>query len=450
MGKILIVDDNKDVLEALRYLLEEDFEVSTEGSPKSLVSLVTREEFEVVLLDMNFAVGINTGNEGLFWLKEILAIKPETVVILMTAYGNVDLAVKAIKEGATDFVLKPWDNDKMLSTLQAALKLSQSNREVKRLKQQSKDVSNQQLSQAKFIVGESKVMQELYLAMQKVASTEANILLTGENGTGKELIAQEIHKLSNRKEAIFSLVDLNSLSESVFESELFGHKKGAFTDAKTDRVGRFESASGGTLFLDEIGNLSLQLQAKLLTALQTRTIVAMGSNESIPIDFRLICATNKNVPLMVEEGTFREDLFYRINTIVMEVPPLREREEDIIPLSNHFLRKYSGKYDKATLQFDNKAYDTLRGHRWPGNVRELQHTIEKAVIMAEDKIIDSSALQVEPRSNLKKNHLRKLADIEREAIMVALDRHKGNLTEAAKDLGITRQTIYNKMSKYGL
>jgi DNA-binding NtrC family response regulator len=451
-SKILIVDDKKSILTALEMLLLTEYEyVFTLSNPNTLIHTVQKEQIDVVLLDMNFKAGINSGNEGIFWLNEIKKLDQAISVIMITAYGDVELAVKAVKAGAFDFILKPWDNNKLLSTVSAAVKLRKSKIENAGLRQ--KNISLQKIiSPQQNIIGKSKSMMQLMEMVKKVARTDANILITGENGTGKELIAREIHHYSKRKDEIFLNVDMGALSETLFESELFGHVKGSFTDAKEDRTGKFELADKGTLFLDEIGNLSLSLQAKLLSALQNRTITRLGSNKQISFDVRLISATNKNIQQMIEEGTFREDLFYRINTISIELPPLRERKNDIILLADFYLQKYSQKYEKKELKITDKAKNKLLKYHWPGNVRELQHCIEKAVILSDGKKIDEDSFSLNQPANAKqlptKNYT--LEEMEKDLINANIKQENGNMSAVAKNLGITRQTLYNKMKKYDL
>jgi two-component system response regulator HydG len=439
-NSILIVDDDPDVLDALKVLLEDDFAVvATETNTNRFQSLDIAM-YDLVLLDMNFSAGINTGNEGLYWLSRIREGNPSASVIMMTAYGKIDLAVEAIKRGAKDFILKPWDNDKLLATLKAALG-SRKNTAV-----QASPESGTQYLQAV-----SANMRALEEKMHKVAATDASVLLLGENGTGKEVIAREIHQHSLRARAPFVAVDMATLSPTLFESELFGHVKGSFTDAHSDRKGRFESAVGGTLFLDEIGNLPLALQAKLLTVLQTQSFVPVGSNKETKLNARIITATNADVMKMVDEGTFRRDLLYRINTITLTVPPLRERREDIQPLSEFFLRVFNLRYGK-TLTFEPAAAKAMQSYPWPGNVRELQHTIEKTVILSSGEKISAIDLNLSLSSKDASAAMgsRTLDDLEREALKSALAEYQGNIVQAAKALGITRQTLYNKLKKYGL
>lgn len=450
-SNLLIVDDNKSVLSALRYLLDEAFNrVKGVSNPNAIPHELQSQQYDVVLLDMNFKTGQNTGNEGLYWLREIKKHDPHLSVILITAYGDVDLAVKAIKEGATDFVLKPWDNQKLISTLHTAARLTLSNRQVNQLesqKEQLLEVINQPHSP---IIGTSKAMRQVLKTIQKVATTDANVLLSGENGTGKELIAREIHRLSKRSHEAMISVDMGAVAESLFESELFGHEKGAFTDAKNRRIGKFEAANNGTLFLDEIGNLNGALQAKLLSALQSRTITRVGANQAIPVDIRLIAATNRHLPQMIEEGTFREDLFFRINTIQIEIPPLRDRQGDIELLANFYLEKYSRKYDKPRMQLTGDAISKLNTYHWPGNVRELQHTMEKTVILSSETQISEADFNFSPITSTTMQLPNTMEEMEILMINNALRKNNGNLSAAASQLGITRQTLYNKMNKYGL
>lgn len=451
-GKILIVDDQKSVLVALQLLLQDEFdEVITLSNPNGLIHILETQSIDVVVLDMNFSAGVNTGNEGVFWLNKIVEHDPKLSIILLTAYGDVELAVKAIKMGAVDFVLKPWDNQKLIATIRTAIKLRQSKKEIDRLKSEKQSLT-QALNQSDTpMIGQSKVMLNLNTVIGKVAPTDANILILGENGTGKELIARAIHAQSKRSNAAFISVDMGAVSESLFESELFGHAKGAFTDAKVEKAGRFELASGGTLFLDEIGNLSLAMQAKLLAVLQTRQLIRLGDNTVRDIDIRLLCATNKNLFQMLADGEFREDLLYRINTIQVDVPTLRERDEDIAVLAEFYLRKYKQKYNKVKLRLSRKAIDKLMKYAWPGNVRELQHTIEKAVILADNNELlqDDFLFHQKPKGKMKYQPA-SLADMEKEMIALALDHHAGNMSNIAKELGVTRPTLYSKLKKYDL
>ncbi len=451
-GNVLIVDDNKNVLVALEMLLTSEFDrVHCISNPNLLLSELQNQRYNLVLLDMNFKAGVNTGNEGIYWLQRIKENQPDISVVLITAYGDVELAVKALKAGATDFVLKPWDNPKLIATVRSALQLNLSKMEIDGLKQKEKDLIMSMNRESKQIIGQSVAITEVLRTVDKVAKTNTNILVTGENGTGKELVARRIHNMSARNNELMVTVDMGAISETLFESELFGHVKGAFTDARDNRMGKFEMANGGTLFLDEIANLPLKLQSKLLVVLQNREVTRLGSNQPTPIDIRLICATNKNLGELVYSGQFREDLLYRINTIQIEVAPLRQRKDDIMPLAEYFLKKYSEKYGKLSLSITQQAKDKLMEYSWPGNIRELEHTIEKAVIMGESgklKVADFfsySSVGVQADTNVMK-----LEEMEEKMISLAIEKNTGNIKAAASQLGITRQTLYNKMRKYGL
>lgn len=437
---LLLVDDNEDVLNTLELLLCDEFnEILTANRPDDILSLLASHRVDAVVLDMNFSSGINTGNEGLYWLKRIHELKPELPVIMLTAYGNVELAVTALKNGAADFILKPWENQKMIDTLRSVCRI------------QRKKVEKPQCAigrKPETIIGTSSVMQKLFKMVHRVATTDANILLTGENGTGKEVIAKEIHRLSNRNRLPLVGVDMGAVSESLFESELFGHEKGAFTDAKECRIGKFEAACGSSLFLDEIGNLPLSLQSKLLAALQNREITRIGSNKKIPIDIRLISATNKDLREMIGKGTFREDLLYRINTIQIEIPPLRERGGDILLLAEYFFNRYTTKYNRPELRLDERAKEKLLAYPWPGNVRELQHNIERAVILCEQDVIKANNLIVQNTRNRFSTETTNLEQIERQVIETTIARNNGNLSASAEQLGISRQTLYNKLKRY--
>jgi len=446
-ASILVIDDDQDVLTAVRLLLKTEVKnVVTEKNPQNLRWLL-KDAYDVVLLDMNFTSSINTGNEGLFWLKEIRKIKSDVSVIMITAYGDIDLAVRSLKEGATDFVIKPWHNEKLLGIIKEALR-KRENKIVPVSQQNGDSVIGKEL------IGESEVMEEIFLKISKIAPTDANILILGENGTGKDLIAKAIHQQSMRAEKPFIKVDVGALTESLFESELFGHKKGAFTDAREDRIGRFEMANGGTLFLDEIGNISLHQQAKLLSVLQNRQISRIGSNEIIPIDIRLICATNVSLAELGNENRFRKDLIYRINTVEIMMPPLRKRGNDIVLLARHFARMYSNKYMKITPEFDKKATEKLLSYNYPGNVRELQYTIERAVIMADDEVLQPKDLIFSPLEthSVSENEPAelKLSAIEKNTILKVIEKHNGNITKAAKELGLTRTALYRRLSKYDI
>ena len=447
-GTILVVDDNKGILTAVQMLLGTCFEkVITISTPNKIKATLHDENIDVVLLDMNFSAGINTGNEGLFWLSEIKKEDASIQVVLFTAYADIDLAVRGIKEGAADFVVKPWDNAKLLETLKTAYNIRTANRKGISIATDKLVVSKE----SGMFFGESNAMQQLRSLIEKVARTDANILVTGENGTGKEMLAREIHLLSNRKKETLVPVDMGAITETLFESELFGHVKGAFTDARADRPGKFEVANKGTLFLDEIGNLSYHLQAKLLTALQRRSIVRVGSNTPIPVNIRLICATNRDLQEMVQKGNFREDLLYRINTIHVEIPPLRERPEDIVPLTEIFLSKYTKIYGKTAMCLSLDAKEKLKAQPWFGNIRELEHTIEKAVIIAERSVLDGNDFDF-PRAKKKPvtKEATTLEEMEYNMIKNAMDKYSGNLSLVASQLGISRQTLYNKIKRYEL
>ena len=447
-GTILVVDDNKGILTAVQMLLGTCFEkVITISTPNKIKATLHDENIDVVLLDMNFSAGINTGNEGLFWLSEIKKEDASIQVVLFTAYADIDLAVRGIKEGAADFVVKPWDNAKLLETLKTAYNIRTANRKGISIATDKLVVSKE----SGMFWGESNAMQQLRSLIEKVARTDANILVTGENGTGKEMLAREIHLLSNRKKETLVPVDMGAITETLFESELFGHVKGAFTDARADRPGKFEVANKGTLFLDEIGNLSYHLQAKLLTALQRRSIVRVGSNTPIPVNIRLICATNRDLQEMVQKGDFREDLLYRINTIHVEIPPLRERPEDIVPLTEIFLSKYTKIYGKTAMCLSLDAKEKLKAQPWFGNIRELEHTIEKAVIIAERSVLDGNDFDF-PRAKKKPvtKEATTLEEMEYNMIKNAMDKYSGNLSLVASQLGIFRQTLYNKIKRYEL
>lgn len=451
-GKILIIDDNEDVLFALNLLLEsyvEQIRVTTQ--PERIEHFMDMYAPDVILLDMNFKRDAISGQEGFFWLEKIRKADPNAVVLFITAYADTEKAVRAIKAGATDFIPKPWEKEKLLATLSAAFQLRASRTEVQALKQQVEALGTQEES-AFDIIGESDAMQELYTTIGKLRDTDANILILGENGTGKDLVARALCHNSPRAEQVFIGIDLGSIPEQLFESELFGYEKGAFTDARRDKPGRMEVASGGTLFLDEIGNLSLPMQAKLLTAIEKRQIVRLGATRPIPIDVRLISATNMNIHTMVEEGTFRQDLLYRINTIELHIPPLRERAGDIQLLADYFLSRYVRKYKKALTGFTREARAKLQGYTWPGNVRELQHAIERAVILTDGPMLKPEGFMLQPAPVSKKARQEELnlSILEKEAIERALRRADGNVTRAAELLGITRFALYRKLEKLGL
>ncbi|PIQ48663.1 MAG: sigma-54-dependent Fis family transcriptional regulator [Cytophagales bacterium CG12_big_fil_rev_8_21_14_0_65_40_12] len=452
-AKILVVDDDMDVLNTARMYLKQQFTlVQIENNPEQIPIHFERESFDVVLLDMNFKKGDNEGEEGLKWLSNILTIDPNCIVILITAYGEFDLAVKAVKTGATDFLPKPWKNEKLFGTIQSALQLRQSKLEVDRLKSTQKTLSGDLDQKFENFIGESLPIQKVFSLIEKVGPTDANVLILGENGTGKELAARALHRQSLRKNQVFINVDLGSISESLFESELFGHVRGAFTDAKEDKPGRFELAKGGTIFLDEIGNLSLPLQGKLLTVLQQRKVSRVGSGKEIPLDIRLICATNMPLYEMVKEGTFRQDLLYRINTVELRMPALAERIEDMDILVNHFIQMYGKKYQKPKISIDQNTVAKLKKYHWPGNIRELQHAIERAIILADGNKLtaDDFVLQPNRASKRLEEDILDLSEMEKRLILKALDKHNGNVTRAAKDLGLDRLALYRRLQKYGL
>ncbi len=447
-GKLLIVDDNKSALKALEIFLQYEFEkVKTISNPNQITSLLESEEYDVILLDMNFTAGVSNGNEGFYWLNEISKTANGVEIVLFTSYGDVELAVRSVKEGAADFIIKPWDNDKMIATLKSAYRLGQSKREVKILRNKEVQLKREINKEHKTLIGSSVSMQNIMQLVSKVAKTEANILITGENGTGKEIVAREIHRQSLRNNELIISVDMGAITETLFESELFGHKIGAFTDAKEDKTGKFELANKGTLFLDEIGNLPMPSQSKILATLENRKIIPVGSNKETPIDIRLICATNSDISAMVDEGRFREDLLYRINTIHIEIPPLRERLDDIDLLANFFLEKYSHKYSKSNMVISQSALKLLRKHHWPGNVRELQHTIEKAVILSDSATLHTDDFFFRKTGRTKGNLPETLDEMEKRMIEDALMNHQGKYSLAAKQLGISRQTLYNKLKK---
>lgn len=454
-AKILIVDDDRDILLAAKLFLKQHISiVHTETNPENIPDLVKNENYDLILLDMNFTPDATSGKEGFHWMNKILEIDTTTAVILITGYGDIELAVQGIKEGATNFLLKPWENKKLLATITTTLKLRKSKVEIEDLKSTQKVLiadSNQAYSN---LIGRAPSMQKVLNSVQKVAITDANVLILGENGTGKELIARAIHRASNRKDEVFISVDLGAISETLFESELFGFKKGAFTDAKEDRAGRFEAANKGTIFLDEIGNLSFGLQSKLLSVLQNRKVVRLGTNREVNIDVRLICATNMPLYQMVAENKFRQDLLYRINTVELPLPPLRERIEDIPLLVDHFLEEYCKKYKMPVKRLNQSTLKRLEIHLWPGNIRELQHAVERAVIMSESNLLepydffisqsDENGIEKRLPSNMN------LEETEKMLIRKVIDKHGGNISKAAKELGLTRASLYRRIEKYGL
>jgi DNA-binding NtrC family response regulator len=457
-GRLLIVDDNEDLLKAAKIFLKRHFAiVDLEKNPEAIPTLIQNDDYDVILLDMNFTKDVSSGKEGYYWLEKILDIDPSAVVVLITAYGDVQMAVKAIKAGATDFVLKPWENEKLLATLFSAMRLRETKLEVQDLRSKQKQINLQINDRYDNIIGQSPAIRKMFETIDRVAATDANVIILGENGTGKELVARAIHNNSSRKDQVFINVDLGSVSETLFESELFGHKKGAFTDAKEDRAGRFEIANGGTLFLDEIGNLSMPLQAKLLTVLQNRRVSRVGSNKEVEIDIRLLCATNMPLYDMVKENKFRQDLLYRINTIEIELPPLRDRFEDVPLLANHFLHFYNKKYNKQVSKISEAALTRMQKHNWPGNIRELQHSLERAIIMSNSQVLqpedfnfNSSQSQTPIDAENVMLDQFKLEEVEKILIRKVLKKYNGNITQAASELGLTRSSLYRRLEKYGL
>ena len=454
-AKILIVDDDQDVLLAARLFLKQHFSiVHTEKNPENIPAIMKNESYDLILLDMNFSRDATSGKEGFHWLNKIIEIDPLAVVIFITGYGDIELAVQGIKEGATNFILKPWDNKKLLATITANLKVRHNKEEIEDLKSKQKVLIANQDQAYGNLIGQSPAMQKVMATVEKVAKTEANVLILGENGTGKELIARAIHKASSRHNEVFISVDLGAISETLFESELFGFKKGAFTDAKEDRAGRFEAANKGTVFLDKIGNLSFNLQSKLLSVLQNRKVVRLGTNREIPIDVRLICATNMPLYQMVNENKFRQDLLYRINTVEILLPPLRERLEDIQQLVEHFLVIYCKKYKMPLKRINPTTIRRLEKHSWPGNIRELQHAVERAVILSESNILqpqDFFLSQIEDGGQSdESDDITNLEEREKLLIRRVIDKHGGNISKAAKELGLTRASLYRRIEKHGL
>lgn len=453
-AKVLIVDDDPDILVAAKLFLKRHIKiVHTEQNPKHIPQLMQNDNYDLILLDMNFSRDATSGKEGFYWMNRILETDPSAVVILITGYGDVELAVQGIKEGATNFLLKPWDNNKLLATISANLKVRQSKKELEELRSKNRMLQSDSDQKFATIIGNSPSMQKVFATVEKVARTDANVMILGENGTGKEMIARAIHRASRRKDEVFVNVDLGAISESLFESELFGYKKGAFTDAKEDRAGRFETANKGSIFLDEIGNLDVSLQAKLLSVIQNRVVTRLGSNKEIPIDVRLITATNMPLYEMVNEGKFRQDLLYRINTVEIKLPPLRDRMEDIPLLAEHFLGIYSKKYNMPQKRIQPSTMKRLQMHNWPGNIRELQHAVERAVILSESSILqpeDFFMNQSEEQKPAFDPGDMTLEDTEKMMIRKVLDKHGGNISKAAKELGLTRASLYRRIDKYGL
>ena len=450
-GHILIVDDDQDVLFTARTILKREYpKVSVESSPNRLETLLRKEDIDVVILDMNFKAGVTSGNEGLFWLKKIKEIDSTVHVILNTAYGDINLAVQSMKEGATDFLVKPWEKEKLLTTVANVFELRQSGKKIKKLQATETALTEDIASVYSDLIFQSPRMTQVMETIKKVAQTDASVLILGENGTGKEVVARTIHRLSHRHKKAMIKVDLGALAESLFESELFGHKKGAFTDAKEDRTGRFEIADGGTIFLDEIGNLSLATQVKLLSVLQNRQFTPLGSSKSYDFDTRVISATNQPLYEMVSNGDFRQDLLYRINVVEIELPPLRNRKEDIPLLANHYLDIYAQKYQRPGLKIEDRCLSQLSGYPWPGNIRELQHAVERAVIMASSRVLKSDDFLLSKPTRAVPQDSLNMEDVEKEAILKAIEKYDGNLSKASEELGMGRTTLYRKIKKYGL
>lgn len=451
---VLFIDDNEDVLVAAKLLLKPHISnIHTEQNPENIPNLIRNENYDVIFLDMNFTQDMTSGQEGFFWLEKILEINPQAIVILITAYGDVDMAVKAVKAGATDFVLKPWQNEKFLATFSSAIRLRESKLELDSLKEKQHQINLDNNKNYPDLIGNSNEMRAVFKTIEKVAKTDANIFILGENGTGKELVARALHNSSNRAGEAFVSVDMGAITSSLFESELFGHVKGAFTDAKEDRPGRFEIASGGTLFLDEIGNLPVELQIKLLTVLQNREVSRVGSNVKREFDVRLICATNMPIQKMINENSFRQDLLYRINTVEIDLPPLRNRSGDIELLTNYFLEKFKTKYQKPDLRINELTYKKLAGYNWPGNVRELQHAIERAVILTDSNILQPKDFFFsgdDTSSDEMSLENYNLENIEKMIIRKVLTKYEGNITKAADELGLTRTSLYRRIEKYGI
>ncbi|HEX5653359.1 MAG TPA: sigma-54 dependent transcriptional regulator [Chitinophagaceae bacterium] len=447
-ASILVVDDDPDVLTAVRLLLKTEVrEVVTERNPENLRWHLSKDPFDLILLDMNFTSSINTGNEGLFWLREIKKLKSDTIVVMITAYADIDLAVRSLKDGAADFIVKPWHNEKLIATIKDVLRRKEGKMAPAHAFQSDSLIGKE-------LLGESEIMQEIFHKIEKIAPTDANILILGENGTGKDLVAKAIHQQSLRAAQPFVKVDVGALTDTLFESELFGHMKGAYTDARENRAGRFEAANGGTLFLDEIGNISLRQQAKLLNVLQSRQVTRLGSNDPIPVDIRLICATNVPLAELANEQRFRKDLVYRINTVEIMMPPLRKREQDIMLLARHFAKLYAGKYIKPVPSFDSKTIEKLQHYHYPGNVRELQYSIERAVIMSEDAVLHPGDIIFSPIESASREEQEsgemKLSAVEKNTILKVIEKNNGNITKAARELGLTRTALYRRLSKYDI
>ena len=457
-GKILIVDDDEDILTASRLLLRREVgEISTCKDPNEIPGLLADRDFDVVLLDMNFGPGESTGKDGLLWLEKILAINPNIVVVMITAHGSMNTAIAAMKRGATDFIAKPWQNEKVVATVSAAVQLGQSRKESETLRQTNKVLREETAAGDAEIIGDSAAAKKVMTIVSRAAPTDANVLILGENGTGKELIAKELHRQSKRRDRGFLTIDMGSISESLFESELFGHKKGAFTDASEDRLGRFQAANGGTVFLDEIGNLPLNLQAKLLRVLEQRKVTPVGSDESQDIDVRVIAATNVPAAALRNEDHFRQDLLFRLNTVELTVPPLRDRRDDILPIARHYADIYSQKYGGTRRSFSEVAERALQDYAWPGNVRALRHAVERAIILSETEVIEPVDLQLDYTATEREQSNTAIAPtilnldyLEKETIQKALRKHGFNISRAASELGLTRASLYRRMEKHDL
>ena len=453
-ARLLIVDDDTDILLAAKMFLRQHIEIiHTENDPNNIPDLMKTENYDVILLDMNFSRDATSGKEGFHWLNVIMENDPAATVIFITGYGDIELAIQGIKQGATNFILKPWENKKLLATIEASIKMRESKLEIQSLKSTQKVLVANEDDKYNNLIGSSPAMKNVVAIAMKVARTDANVLILGENGTGKEVIARAIHRASRRSDNVFINVDLGAITESLFESELFGYKKGAFTDAKEDRPGRFEVASKGTIFLDEIGNLSQPLQSKLLSVLQSRKVIRLGSNKEIPIDVRLICATNMPLTKMVSENKFRQDLLYRINTVELTVPPLRERVEDIQALTEHYIEVYCNKYKLPKKRISAGTLKRLEVHSWPGNIRELQHAVERAVILSDANVLEPHDLFMEKEKNEDGDFSPEnmnLEEVEKMLIRKVVDKHGGNISRASKELGLTRASLYRRIEKYGI
>jgi len=457
-GNVLIVDDDEDILTASRLLLRREFShISTCTKPQDIPKLLADHDFDVVLLDMNFGPGDSSGKDGLIWLEKILQIDPQIVVVMITAHGSLNTAVEAMKRGATDFIAKPWQNEKVVATVSTAVQLRRSRKEAQTLRQTNKVLLKQTATADSQIIGESAEAKKVMDVVERAGPTDANVLILGENGTGKELIARELHRQSNRADNVFLTVDMGSISESLFESELFGHKKGAFTDASEDRLGRFQAADGGTIFLDEIGNLSLHLQAKLMRVLEQRKVTPVGSDESQDIDVRVVAATNVPPATLKNEDHFRQDLLFRLNTVEITVPPLRDRKDDILPIADHYAAIYSQKYGGTTRTFSSDARQALHDYAWPGNIRALRHAVERAIILSEGEVIEPADLQLDYSDSSREQQniavvptILNLDYMEKDTIHKALRKHGFNISRTANELGLTRASLYRRMEKHDI